>query len=523
MHALSPAVSAALLFPLTAAAAGTWQGVVNPYPAPLIRYADGHTAPGGATAPLLLTDGTVLVQNAGPTGNDGRLFRLRPDARGRYVSGRWESFPRLPYAPAANAQAVLPDGRIIVVGGEYTGKDGHFTLTNQGAIFDWRTGTWTRLTPPRFFTDLYPPRRAFAPHPIGDAQSVVLANGTFMVADKMSRQAALLDPATLTWRRAPGIGKADLNDEEGWTLLPDGTVLTTDCYTDFAFHLMPSYPANPTGSEIFDPRTRHWTSAGSTAVPLTDRGTFETGPEILRPDGTVFAVGSLGTTAIYDTRTKTWRAGPRLPVSPQGYAYTVQDGPAALLPDGHVLLAASGGALPVNGGYAAGPVGFLEFDGTGYSTVPAIANAGNDVSGSINLLILPTGQILETDGSADVQIYTPAATPDPAFAPIIRTVPRELAHGVTYRLSGYRLNGMSQGSAFGDENQNATNYPLARLTFSTGWVVFARTHDHSSMAVASTRVSETSFDVPAGGPSGPAMLQVVTNGIASRGVAVTVR
>lgn len=506
-----------------AAAAGTWAPLANPYPAPPIRFADGHTARGGATAPLLLTDGSVLVQNAGPTGNDGRLFRLRPDARGRYVTGRWESFPALPYAPAANAQAVLPDGRIIVEGGEYTGKQGRFSLTNQGAIFDWKAWAWTRVKPPRFFMDLYPPRRAFAPHPIGDAQSVVLANGTFMVADKMSRQAALLDAATLTWRRAPGLGKADLNDEEGWTLLPDGTVLTTDCYTDFAFRLIPAYPADPTGAEIFDPRTRHWSSAGRTVVPLTDRGTFETGPQILRPDGTVFAVGSLGYTAIYDTRTKSWRAGPKLPTSPEGNAYTVQDGPAALLPDGHVLLAASGGPLPSDGGYAAGPVGFLEFDGTGYMPVPAIPNAANDVSGSIGLLILPTGQILETDGSADIEIYSPDATPDPASAPAIRSVARDLTHGATYRLSGYRLNGMSQGSAFGDENQNATNYPLARLTFATGWVVFARTHDHSSMAVAAKGVTETSFDVPAGGPSGPAMLQIVTNGIASRGVAVTVR
>jgi len=75
----------------------------------------------------------------------------------------------------------------------------------------------------------------FAPHPIGDSQSVVLPNGTFMLADKMSRQAALLDAKNLTWTETGTSSKSDLNDEEGWTLLPNGKVLTVDCYTDFFF------------------------------------------------------------------------------------------------------------------------------------------------------------------------------------------------------------------------------------------------------------------------------------------------
>ena len=99
-----------------------------------------------------------------------------------------------------------------------------------------------------------------------------------------------------------------------------------------------------------------------------------------------------------------------------------------------------------------------------------------------------------------------------------------ISAGSTYPLSGTQLNGLTQASSFGDETQNATNYPLVRITNrASGHVFYARTHDHSSMGVAtgSTTVS-TSFDVPAAIEPGGSQLQVVANGIASAAVDVTV-
>ena len=73
-------------------------------------------------------------------------------------------------------------------------------------------------------------------------------------------------------------------------------------------------------------------------------------------------------------------------------------------------------------------------------------------------------------------------------------------------------------------NQDATNYPLVRLTnHATHHVTYLRTHDHSSMAVASDRVSSTHFDVPAGVESGLSTLEVVANGIASQPEVVYVK
>jgi hypothetical protein len=343
-----------------------------------------------------------------------------------------------------------------------------------------------------------------------------------MLGDKMSHQAALLDSKTMTWKQVGTSSKSDLNDEEGWTLLPDGEVLTTDCYTDYAFGLITTYPANPTNSEIYNPKTFGWSTAGSTVNTLTDPILFETGPDLLRPDGTVFAVGSSGDSSVYSTQTKSWAAGPVLPVSPQGYQYTVQDGPSALLPDGNVLVAASGGAA--NGGYSGPPVAFFEFDGTNWNSEPTVPNAAADVSGSMSLIVLPTGQIMSTDGTSDIEIYTPSTTTyNSAWAPVIKVVPKSVSHGKSYKLTAIRLNGMSGGSAFGDENQNATNYPLVRITnMATGHVFYARTHDHTSMAVASSNVAATTFDVPATIETGASTLQVVANGIPSQPVTVNV-
>jgi len=57
----------------------------------------------------------------------------------------------------------------------------------------------------------------------------------------------------------------------------------------------------------------------------------------------------------------------------------------------------------------------------------------------------------------------------------------------------------------------------------TGHVFYSRTHDHSSMAVASDKLVSTHYHVPANQESGRSKLEVVVNGIASSPVYVSVR
>jgi uncharacterized protein (TIGR03437 family) len=269
--------------------------------------------------------------------------------------------------------------------------------------------------------------------------------------------------------------------------LPDGTILTVDV-------------RNGSQTERYSPSTNTWQSAGTTVQPLST--VIEMGPQVLRPDGTVFAVGPTGHTGIYNVSAGTWAAGPDFPVA-NGLQVFTEDGPAALLPSGNVLVPASNS----RGSF------FFEFDGTHLNPVPY-------AGGCSALLPLPTGQVL----CSGYNIYTPTGSPNPAWAPTITTAPAAVQPGSTYGISGTQFNGLSQAVGYGDDYQGATNYPLVRITnTATGHVFYCRTHNHSTMAVATgaTPVS-TQFDVPLSIETGPSTLVVVANGIASQPWTLTV-
>jgi Kelch motif len=452
-----------------------------------------HSAPDGAILTYQMTDGTVIAQG----GNGSDWWKLTPDNTGSYVNGTWTQLASLAsnYDPDANASAVLADGRLLIEGGEY--NFGNFTLTNLGAVYNPKTNVWTPLQPP--------PGWSY----IGDSPSLVLPDGTFFIGDKLVKNVAALNPKTMKWIQGNAPGKSDFNAEEGWTLMPDGTVLTMDV-------------KNAPNSERFFPTLRKWETAGSTIVDLHSASPFgclpfgpngqycyyppgEIGPAILRPDGTVFATGSYtitggaGHTAIYTPGTElmdpgTWTVGPDFPNGDNA-----GDSFAVLLTNGDVLVEGDSGTL-------------YTWDGTNFT-------AGLSAGGN-SLMVLPTGQIL-LGGS---EVYNSPGTYNPAWAPAITNSPSSVTRGSTYKISGTQFNGLSQANAFGDEYQTATNYPLVRITNNaTKHVFYATTHDHSSMGVAtgSTPVF-TNFDVPAGMETGPSSLVVVANGIPSPAVSVTV-
>lgn len=447
---------------------------------------------------LLLTDGTVMVHHEDPNDGFSDWWKLTPDANGSYVKGTWSQLASLPsdYGPLFFASAVLADGKVIIEGGEQ--NFAQYVWTNKGAIYDPIANTWTRVNPPSGWSS------------IGDAQSTVLFNKTFMVANCCSRQAALFNESTLSWTPT-GSGKFDENDEEGWVLLPNGKVLAVDAYTDV-------HDPNGTNSELYDPTSGSWSSAGSTGVQLWDnQGSFEEGPGVLRPDGTVFWTGAngggAGHTSIYHLNNQTWTPGPDFPGS-----LDVADGPAALLPNGNVLVSASPGIFQ-NG------TEFFEWDGTRLNQVPATVNSPLNSSWYGRMLVLPTGQVLYTDGSNDVEIYTPAnTTPYAGIAPSAIVTTATLSRGSTIRLIGNRFNGSSQANYYGDDAQAATNFPIVRITnTATGHVFYCRTHDHSNMGVGYNGPAYTSLDVPANMETGASYLEVVVNGIPSQHYPIGVR
>jgi hypothetical protein len=141
------------------------------------------------------------------------------------------------------------------------------------------------------------------------------------------------------------------------------------------------------------------------------------------------------------------------------------------------------------------------------------------------MLVLPTGQILFTDQSAQVEIYTAGGTYQSSWQPTVTSVAQALNAGsINNSISGTQFNGLSQGAMYGDDAQTATNYPLVRIiNNATAHVSYARTHNHSTMAVATGPLAvSTQFNVPANIETGHSTLQVVANGIPSNPVAILV-
>jgi hypothetical protein len=447
---------------------------------------------------LLLTDGSVMVQDLSTLGNT--WWKLTPDQTGSYVQGTWTQLASMPdgYAPLYFASAVLPDGRVIVEGGQY--QTFVPLWQTRGAIYDPTLDTWTSVAPPEGWST------------IGDALSAVLADGRFILGNCCSLEMAILDPVNLTWT-ATGTGKADNTfNGEGWTLLWNGDLLTVD--TNNFVDLM--------HSELFHPATGQWTSGGSTVVKLADfnadgSGSFTIGSAVLRPDGTVFAAGALGQNAIYDSKKKSWSVGPSFPILEGEGQLDQAEGPAALLPNGNVLLAVSAGLFNT-------PAHFYEFNGRSLNAVATPASAVNDSSYNINLLLLPTGEVLETHFSNNVEIYTPTGRAKEAWRPSVdRSFPVRLQAGRTYSFSGKQLHGLSQAVAYGAGVQAATNYPIVRITNrATGHVFYARTHSFSNYSIAPAALSSAKLDVPANIETGFSDLVVIANGIASEAIHISV-
>ena len=520
-----------------AMAAGTSQSGWRPQLTPLGRATPAASAPGltpAAQSPwvalhhaapfspgtmLLGSDGTVYVHSEPPEGGTPNWWRLTPDAKGSYVNGTWSRMPSMPggYDPLYFSSAILPDGKMIVEGGEYLG--GNPVWTNRGAIYNPVTNSWKKVAPPAGWTN------------IGDAQSDVLANGTYMQAQACSQctsstplssiQFALFNTTGDTWLIPPAVvGKNDPNDEEGWTLEPSGQLLTVDTWL-------------PPTTELFTPSTLAWSFAGNTPRSPVNSPSAEIGPQAEMPGGNVFVVGagtgpenpapcttsSPAATALYNDAAGQWVSSPPIPTI-DGMQYDSADGPAATLPDGNVLFDVSPCVYNA-------PIAFDLYNAATntISSVPNVPGAADDSTYYTRLLDLPNGQVLFNDGTSRLQVYTAGGNPDPSWAPSISAISStNLVPGKTATLSGTQLSGLDQGAAYGDDVQDATNFPVVRIANdATGAVTYARTSQWTSVSVAPGASSSTKFLVRKSTPAGPSTLEVIANGIASTPVGVTIR
>lgn len=451
----------------------------------------------GPWGPMLLTDGTVLVQDF--CTSPDQWYKLTPDKMGNYVNGTWSAIAAMPsgYSPLFYASQILPDGRMIVNGGSY--NDCSVDFTNKGALYDPVANSWTSVTAPSGWST------------IGDAQSVILPNGSYMLGDccDTAEAIATISGTTVTWTTT-GAGKGDSNSQEGWTNLPGGDLLTVDV-TNAGYY------------EIYDTASGAWSTPGQTPDVLTNGASI--GPAVLRPDGTVIqftANSTSGKNDLYDVSAGSWTSGPVMKVG--ATTYVCADGPAALLPNGNVLVQASPGSFET-------PSHFWEFSRNSkgkmkLTQVNDPVEAPNTSSFEGNLLVLPTGQVFWDNSQVtpnEVAVYTAKGGPKSAWLPKVDSVSTTLTVGSTGNaISGKNFNGFSQGASYGDDEQMSTNYSLVRFTNNqTGDVCFARSYNFSTMGVWTTGTTNAVFDIPQGCETGMSKLQVIVNGIASKAVSVT--
>ena len=459
---------------------GTWTAVATTAP---------HTNLGHM---LLLSDGSVICKSSGGgSDGDGNIWdKLTPDIHGSYVNGTWSSIAPMVNTRLFFSSQILKDGRVYVAGGEYgTGK-------SAGEIYNPVTNTWTLTGAPGGV--------------VSDANSEILEDGRVLQALVQGALTAtvIYNPATNAYTTGPTA--RGIHNESAWVKLPDNSILYVDRLT--------------TSSERYIPASNTWIADASLPVNLYDPFGDETGAGFLLPDGRAFFLGSTGHTAYYTpsgtTSAGTWAAGPDIP-SAKG----TPDAAAAMMVNGKIICAVS--PVPTSANHFPTPTTFYEFDYTtnSYSLIYAPTGAASLNIGSYktNFLDLPDGTVLyaqnQSSTSAQYYIYKPAGTQLSVGKPTINNIIQNTCD--IFTITGTLFNGISQGAAYGDDGQMATNYPIIRLS-SGGNVYYTKTFNWNSTGVQrGSKADTTQFALPAGLPAGTYSLVVTANGITSDSISFT--
>lgn len=458
-----------LLLPGLAEAAGTWTSLAS-------------VPPTGVNNCMLLSDGTVLGMN----GNGG-CVRLTPDIHGSYIHGTWSILSTMNKSRLFFSSQLLTNGNMWVAGGE----DGSGDASSE--FYDSLNNVWTLIPPP---SSGYPR--------FSDAISEILPDGNPFVCPVYTSTACLIyNVPSSNWQTAASVHASQ--DESDWVKLASDCILTIDAFSQNSEHYVPSL--------------NEWVTDGTVPVPLFDSSLGEIGTAHLLPNGQVFYMGSTTNTAIYTpgstvTTAGSWVAGPTMVFGTNQLG--APDAPAAMMVNGKILCCL-GPSATYNG-----PSSFYEYDYTVNTFTQVTAPGGGTTYGSsapfgTSMLDLPDGTVLFVGGqnSTSLYIYTPDGTPLAAGQPVINSI-TENADG-SYQLTGTGLNGISEGAAYGDDEQMSGNYPLVRLTNSTsGNVYYARTYDWNSTSVQTgSRVVTTKFTLPQNLPTGTYSLVVSAVGNAS--------
>jgi hypothetical protein len=351
--------------------------------------ASGTAPPDGGAMMMLLSDGSILVQDGiNPTTSAGQnTFRLSPQANtGSYVNGAWS-----PTTGNMNENrlffttAMLPDGRVFAVGGEYP------KFSNTAEIYDPATGLWTSVDSvptPATNVDLngvVTGASNTAPITITTASTNQLQNGMQVTVSGVTGNTAANGTWTVTGRTSTTfqlvgsdgtMSGAFVNDGNGtWSafvsqygddpieVLPNGQVLAGYFNSPTTYRFNPaatpgSQWTTTTNGKLHNDRSdeESWVKLPDNSILSYDvfaskGGTFQGQRYVPSSDSWVNAstLGSPAPTRLTDPTTG-------MPPLFQGQGSEL--GPGFLLPDGRVFFFGANGNTayftPTNGDYSTG-------------------------------------------------------------------------------------------------------------------------------------------------------------------------
>ena len=475
----------------------------------------------------VLPDGRVLAS----TGNSAIYGLYDP------VANTWTQTQSIPSGSSNEVTlTMLNSGLVLAVG---TGTAG-----NRSWVFDESIGTWTEVgqTPGMLNTGEGGPMVQL---PGGD----VLAVGA--VPYWGLTQTALYSPATQTWLPAASISAGSIGEveskkpvvEQSYRLVPrlapglalevqngsasNATAIDVGTWSQanqqvwqFAnagvgiFALVPTSAINSalTDGNQIELSTLTGIAAQRWTVTSTADGYFTLSPASAPGSSLEFSQGA--TTAdskvVIDTTNGSMAQEWRLIHNPNT---SIGDEPLAALPSGHVLIAMRQNSQSV----------FYEYDPAAdrWKSVPDVPNAltSDDRVDLMNMTVLPSGQVLVTGaGGSHVFLYTPDSGPQAAWKPRVVSITPTAPGSSTSWVSGWGLNGISEGGVFGDDNSTGSNYPLVQLIDRFGHVTYATTSNWTTTQVGDN-FEGFQFTPPANLPYGEYTLRVIASGIASDPVA----
>lgn len=221
----------------------------------------------------------------------------------------WSATGSLAEGRALATANVLPDGRVLVVGGE----DDAYGMLASAELYDPAAGTFAKAAP------LPEPRDHHTATLLKTGEVLVVGGGqgseiSLPTGEKALASAVLYDPKSDTWRPTGSMHEARAGHRA--VLLDDGRVLVVGGGNKVGYSCADIHPnctiADSIGSaEIYDPATGVWTTTGALAQP---RIGFDLH---LTPTGVVASGGGaknqgLTSVEIYDVAAGTWRSGPSL-------------------------------------------------------------------------------------------------------------------------------------------------------------------------------------------------------------------